>query len=195
MRAVRQPRRTRERRTTSVESAAVGFIQFIIRARSDDIFLSFSLCDTQQASVTGKKTLLERGFLLALKWRKGVVVFTVLGARTTEASAFDSIRFDSIQNVAEESRISNLCDFEREKDSAVCRRREKNARDRSVPRRGKVVSIPLRVIFVVLVECPFGISDLSLDLMNEREREREIEYRTRARRRTKRDRGREDKGF
>ena len=79
---------------------------------------------------------------------------------------FDSIRFDSIQNVAEESRISNLCDFEREKDSAVCRRRGKNARDRSVPRRGKVVSIPLRVIFVVLVECPFGISDLSLDLTN-----------------------------
>ena len=30
VRAVRQPRRTRERRTTSVESAAVGFIQFII---------------------------------------------------------------------------------------------------------------------------------------------------------------------
>ena len=28
------------------------------------------------------------------------------------------------------------------------------------------------MIFVVLVECPFGISDLSLDLMNERERER-----------------------
>ena len=57
------------------------------------IFLSFSLCDAQQASVTGKKTLLlERGFLLALKRRKGVVVFTVLGARTTEAKA-RSIRF------------------------------------------------------------------------------------------------------
>ena len=123
VRAVRQPRRTRERRTTSVESAAVGFIQFIIRARSDDIFLSFSLCDkTQQASVTGKKTLLlERGFLLALKRRKGVVVFTVLGARTTEAQA-RSIRiririrfgFDSIQNVARK----------REK-TARCRRRAK----------------------------------------------------------------------
>ena len=122
MRAVRQPRRTRERRTTSVESAAVGFlcpIHYIDLTRH--IFLSFSLCDkTQQASVTGKKTLLlERGFLLALKRRKGVVVFTVLGARTTEAQA-RSIRFgfgfgfDSIQNVARK----------REK-TARCRRRAK----------------------------------------------------------------------
>ena len=32
------------------------------------------------------------------------------------------------------------------------------------------------MIFVVLVECPFGISDLSLDLMNERERDRIVSH-------------------
>mgnify|MGYP001373738287 CR=1 FL=1 len=196
VRAVRQPRRTRERRTTSVESAAVGFIQFIIRARSDDIFLSFSLCDkTQQASVTGKKTLLlERGFLLALKRRKGVVVFTVLGARTTEAKA-RSIRF----GFGFDPKLSRV-KGKRQRGVEGARKRERSVGTVSSvvvtrPRRGKVVSIPLRVIFVVLVECPFGISDLSLDLMNERERERSNSIARGARRRTKRDRGREDKGF
>ena len=129
VRAVRQPRRTRERRTTSVESAAVGFIQFIIRARSDDIFLSFSLCDkTQQASVTGKKTLLlERGFLLALKRRKGVVVFTVLGARTTEAKA-RSIRFGfRIRSKIVSRRVKGK---RRQRGVEGARKRE---RDRSVP--------------------------------------------------------------
>ena len=138
--------------------------------------------------------LLERGFLLALKRRKGVVVFTVLGARTTEAKA-RSIRFGIGQI---RSKIVAL--RKREKTARFCVEGARKRDERSVGTvsifRGKVVSIiPLRVIFVVLVECPFGISDLSLDLMNERERERSNSIARGARRRTKRDRGREDKGF
>ena len=122
VRAVRQPRRTRERRTTSVESAAVGFIQFIIRARSDDIFLSFSLCDkTQQASVTGKKTLLlERGFLLALKRRKGVSLF-LLPFWVRERRKQKRVRFDSESGIR--SKIVAL--RKREKTALLCRRRAK----------------------------------------------------------------------
>ena len=141
------------------------------------IFLSFSLCDkTQQASVTGKKTLLlERGFLLALKRRKGVVVFTVLGARTTEAKA-RSIRF----GFGFDPKLSRV-KGKRQRGVEGARKRERSVGTVSSvvvtrPRRGKVVSIPLRVIFVVLVECPFGISDLSLDLMNERERDRIVSH-------------------
>ena len=135
---------------------------------------------TQQASVTGKKTLLlERGFLLALKRRKGVVVFTVLGARTTEAQA-RSIRFGFGFGLDSDSIRSKMSRVKGKRQRGVegVRKRERSVGTVSGvvvtrPRRGKVVSIPLRVIFVVLVECPFGsISDLSLDLMNERERDR-----------------------
>ena len=131
---------------------------------------------TQQASVTGKKTLLlERGFLLALKRRKGVVVFTVLGARTTEAQA-RSIRF----GFGFDPKLSRV-KGKRQRGVEGVRKRERSVGTVSGvvvtrPRRGKVVSIPLRVIFVVLVECPFGISDLSLDLMNERERDRIVSH-------------------
>ena len=112
--------------------------------------------------------------------KRSLVVFTtVLGARTlTEALKARSIRFGFGQI---RSKIVAL--RKREKTARFCVEGARKRDERSVGTvsifRGKVVSIiPLRVIFVVLVECPFGISDLSLDLMNEREREIE-EYRTR----------------
>ena len=194
MRAVRQPRRTRERRTTSVESAAVGFIQFIIykSAISDDIiFLSLFLSSATTKRMNRHRSLVRRrryvvvvregvfvGFIETEK-RSLVVFTTVLGARTlTEALKARSIRFGFGQI---RSKIVAL--RKREKTARFCLEGARKRDERSVGTvsifRGKVVSIiPLRVIFVVLVECPFGISDLSLDLMNEREREIE-EYRTR----------------
>ena len=130
--------------------------------------------------------------------KRSLVVFTtVLGARTlTEALKARSIRFGFGQI---RSKIVAL--RKREKTARFCVEGARKRDERSVGTvsifRGKVVSIiPLRVIFVVLVECPFGISDLSLDLMNERERERSKSIARGARRRTKRDLlGREDKGF
>ena len=113
--------------------------------------------------------------------KRSLVVFTpVLGARTLTEALLKarSIRFGFGQI---RSKIVAL--RKREKTARFCVEGARKRDERSVGTvsifRGKVVSIiPLRVIFVVLVECPFGISDLSLDLMNEREREIE-EYRTR----------------
>ena len=114
--------------------------------------------------------------------KRSLVVFTtVLGARTLTEALLKarSIRFGFGQ--IRSSKIVAL--RKREKTARFCVEGARKRDERSVGTvsifRGKVVSIiPLRVIFVVLVECPFGISDLSLDLMNEREREIE-EYRTR----------------
>ena len=132
--------------------------------------------------------------------KRSLVVFTpVLGARTLTEALLKarSIRFGFGQ--IRSSKIVAL--RKREKTARFCLEGARKRDERSVGTvsifRGKVVSIiPLRVIFVVLVECPFGISDLSLDLMNERERERSKSIARGARRRTKRDLlGREDKGF
>ena len=211
VRAVRQPRRTRERRTTSVESAAVGFIQFIIykSAISDDIiFLSLFLSSATTKRMNRHRSLVRRRYVVVREGvfvgfieteKRSLVVFTtVLGARTLTEALLKarSIRFGFGQI---RSKIVAL--RKREKTARFCLEGARKRDERSVGTvsifRGKVVSIiPLRVIFVVLVECPFGISDLSLDLMNERERERSKSIARGARRRTKRDLlGREDKGF
>ena len=190
MRAVRQPRRTRERRTTSVESAAVGFIQFIIykSAISDDIiFLSLFLSSATTKRINRHRSLVRRRYVVVREGvfvgfeteKRSLVVFTtVLGARTLTEAKARSIRF----GFGFDPKLSRV-KGKRQRGVEGVRKRERSVGTVSSvvvtrPRRGKVVSIPLRVIFVVLVECPFGISDLSLDLMNEREREIE-EYRTR----------------
>ena len=114
VRAVRQPRRTRERRTTSVESAAVGFIQFIIykSAISDDIiFLSLFLSSATTKRMNRHRSLVRRrryvvvreGVFVGFETEKrSLVVFTtVLGARTLTEAKARSIRFgigNSIQN-------------------------------------------------------------------------------------------------
>ena len=105
VRAVRQPRRTRERRTTSVESAAVGFIQFIIykSAISDDIiFLSLFLSSATTKRINRHRSLVRRRYVVVREGvfvgfeteKRSLVVFTtvLMGARTTEAKA-RSIRF------------------------------------------------------------------------------------------------------
>ena len=103
VRAVRQPRRTRERRTTSVESAAVGFIQFIIykSAISDDIiFLSLFLSSATTKRINRHRSLVRRRYVVV---REGVFVgfetekrsrcFYRFGcANDGSKSAFDSIR-------------------------------------------------------------------------------------------------------
>ena len=113
VRAVRQPRRTRERRTTSVESAAVGFIQFIIykSAISDDIiFLSLFLSSATTKRINRHRSLVRRRYVVVREGvfvgfeteKRSLVVFTtVLGARTLTEAKARSIRFgigNSIQN-------------------------------------------------------------------------------------------------
>ena len=127
VRAVRQPRRTRERRTTSVESAAVGFIQFIIykSAISDDIiFLSLFLSSATTKRINRHRSLVRRRYVVVV--REGVFVgfetekrsrcFYRFGcANDGSKSAFDSIRI----------RIRSKIVARKREKTARCRRRAK----------------------------------------------------------------------